>query len=165
LESKVFLALGSNLGNKYKNLKNAEILLEEKGIRILKRSKIYITPPFGYTEQDDFLNECLIITTNLSPRELLNKIHEIEKGLKRKRKIHWGPRTIDIDILFYEDKIIDEEDLKIPHPGIPERDFVLRPLMDLDPDFIHPILKKRIKNLYSEIEDKCVPYDEHYILG
>ncbi len=160
MESKVFLALGSNLGDKHKNLKNAEALLEMKGIQILKKSKIYITPPFGYTEQDDFLNECLIVVTTLTPRELLNKIHEIEKELKRERKIHWGPRTIDIDILFYEDKIINEKDLQIPHPGLPERDFVLRPLMDLNPNFVHPVLKKRIRNLYSKIEDKCLLYDE-----
>ncbi len=156
---KLFLSLGSNIGDKYENLRRAKSLLEKNYIIILKSSKIYTTKPFGYTDQDDFLNECLLCHTDKTPEDVLNVIKEIESNLKRKRIIRWGPRTIDVDILFYDNEIINKDDLTVPHPGIPERDFVLRPLMDLEPDFVHPILNKTIKELYSEIEDNCVVYD------
>jgi 2-amino-4-hydroxy-6-hydroxymethyldihydropteridine diphosphokinase len=155
---KVFLSLGSNLGDKEKNLKDANLILEQNGIFIEKASKLYITKPFGYLEQDDFLNECLLCYTDKTPHDILKIIQIVEKTLKRKRIIRWGPRTIDVDILFYGDRVIKTDDLEIPHPGIPQRDFVLRPLMDLDPDFVHPLLKKSIKELYSLIEDKCEVY-------
>jgi 2-amino-4-hydroxy-6-hydroxymethyldihydropteridine diphosphokinase len=155
---KVFLALGSNLGDKLSNLILAEKLLEENDVNILKKSKIYITPPYGYEAQDDFLNECVLGETLLPPLDLLNTIHDIEKRLKRKRIIHWGPRTIDIDILFYGKDIIKLPNLTIPHPEIQYRPFVLRPLMDLDPDFVHPLLNESIACLYSKIEDNCTEY-------
>jgi 2-amino-4-hydroxy-6-hydroxymethyldihydropteridine diphosphokinase len=155
---KVFLSLGSNLGDKEKNLKDAHFILEQNDIIINKSSKLYITKPFGYLEQDDFLNECLLCYTDKSPQDILKVIQNIEKTLKRERIIRWGPRTIDVDILFHGDNVIKTDNLEIPHPGIPQRDFVLRPLMDLDPDFIHPVLKKSVKELYLLIEDKCEVY-------
>ncbi len=156
--TKIFLALGSNLGDKLNNLKEAESLLNSNNVDVVKVSNVYITQPYGYIDQDTFLNECLLAYTQLSPNQLLALINRIETRLKRKRIIKWGPRTIDIDILFYGNSVINSDDLTIPHPEIQLRDFVLRPLMDLDPEFVHPVLNLSIKALYSSIRDNCELY-------
>jgi 2-amino-4-hydroxy-6-hydroxymethyldihydropteridine diphosphokinase len=127
-----FLGLGTNIGDRLNYLKQAIKLLESNNfIKIIKKSKLYETKAWGYTDQADFLNMCVEIETKLTPNELLNVCQDIEKNLNRERKIRWGPRTIDVDILFFNDIILQEENLVIPHPRIKERAFVLIPLMDL----------------------------------
>lgn len=130
--NKVYLGLGTNIGDRLNYLKQAISKLQfNKDIKITKKSKLYETKAWGYTEQDDFLNMCIEIETNLSPIELLNECQKVELELNRERKIRWGPRTIDIDILFFNDIILQEEKLEIPHPRIKERAFVLIPLLDI----------------------------------
>lgn len=132
MTEKVYLSLGSNLGDSGKNLLDAVRELVKRGLRIVDISGIYITEPIGFKEQPDFLNLVLIAEADLEPLELLHEIAEIEKLLGRVREIHWGPRTIDIDILYYGDRTLDSPELTIPHPRINERAFVLAPLMEID---------------------------------
>lgn len=128
-----YLSIGTNIGDRKKNLKDAVDLINSiENVNIEKISKIYETKPWGYTQQDNFLNICVKITTNLAPFELLEKCQYVEKELKRVRLIRWGPRTIDIDILLYDDIICEDENLILPHPRMHERAFVLIPLMDLE---------------------------------
>jgi len=127
-----YLGIGSNLGDRRKNIKRAiQILKNKKGIKLEKVSKIYETDPVGLLSQRRFLNGVIKIRTSLSPFRLLKTLKKIEKDLKRKRTKRFGPRTIDLDILFYSDKIIDRKDLKIPHPRCFEREFVLKPLLEV----------------------------------
>lgn len=133
----VYLSLGTNMGDREKNLKDAvNIIKRFDSTKIIKVSKIYETEPWGYTDQGNFLNLCLEIKTSLSPYELLEKCQDAEQYLKRERLIRWGPRTIDIDILLYNDIICEDEKLILPHPRIQERAFVLIPLMDLNEELI-----------------------------
>ncbi len=130
--NRVFLGLGSNLGDRYKFLKMAILSIEEhQNIDILNQSSIYETEPFGYKEQDKFLNMVIEIVTSLHPRDLLNYINIVEKKYNRTRDIHWGPRTIDIDILLYGNLIMKDEILEIPHPFLTQRLFVLIPLYEI----------------------------------
>lgn len=128
--NKAYLSLGSNIENRENFLKKA-ISEIKKIAKITKKSKIYETSPVGYKNQGDFLNMVIQIETSLNPRKLLEEIQKIEKELGRERKIKNGPRTIDIDILTFEDTIVDEPNLKIPHPRMHERKFVLVPLLEL----------------------------------
>lgn len=128
--NKAYLSLGSNIENRENFLKKA-IFEIKKTEKVIKKSKIYETSPVGYKNQGNFLNMVIQIETTLSPQELLIKLQEIEKELGRERKIKNGPRTIDIDILTFEDTIVDEPSLKIPHPRMHERKFVLVPLLEL----------------------------------
>lgn len=130
--NEAYLGLGSNLGDRKGNLQGAiELISNHPEINILKLSSIYETKPFGYTEQPNFLNMVIAISTTLEPKELLTALLNIENELGRKRDLHWGPRTIDIDILLYENRVIDLEDLQIPHPYLTERLFVLIPLSEI----------------------------------
>ncbi len=147
-----FLSLGSNLGNKLLFLKKAiNEILNNKNIELLKVSSIYKTPPVGFENQDYFLNGVIKINTTFSPFELLKFLQNIEKNLGRKRIIKWGPRTIDIDIIFYSNWIIDRNNLQIPHPLMHERAFVLIPFNEIESDFIHPLLNKSVSTLLSEL--------------
>lgn len=131
--NRVYLGLGTNMGDRKAYLESAcDILNNNEKIEITKKSKIYETKAWGYTEQSDFLNMCIELNTSLDKYELLKVCQDIEEKLNRKRVIRWGPRTIDIDILFFNDIISEEENLLIPHPRIKERAFVLIPLMDLN---------------------------------
>lgn len=141
---KVYIGLGSNLGDRRGNLEKAC-----KKLNCLEKSLVYETEPFGVKDQPKFLNMVCMIETDLSPRDLLKHIKEIEVELGRKKRKKWGPREIDIDILFYGDLVIDEPDLKIPHPGILEREFVMKPLTEIAPEFIHPVYKKPMRLLQS----------------
>lgn len=147
---KVFLGLGANVGDKKKNLEKAIELLSEKIINI-QSSKFYETEPWGYKEQDNFFNAAIRGKTPLLPIELLKFVKDVETRVGRIERFKWGPREIDIDILFYDDLIYKDSDLQIPHPHLHERDFVLKPLMDLDPNFIHPIFKKTIRHIRSMV--------------
>ncbi|MCE9674848.1 2-amino-4-hydroxy-6-hydroxymethyldihydropteridine diphosphokinase [Paraclostridium bifermentans] len=131
--SKSYLGLGTNIGDRIRYINEAlKILNSNPNINITKKSKLYETKAWGYKDQADFLNMCIEIETSLNPYELLNVCQGVEKDLNRERKIRWGPRTIDVDILFFNDIILQEENLEIPHPRIKERAFVLIPLIDLN---------------------------------
>ena len=132
MKNKVYLSLGSNIGNRQEYIERAvELIGKTEGIKILKKSGLYETSPVGYVEQDLFLNAVIKIETDFSEREILKIINKIENELDRKREIRWGPRTIDIDILIFSDKKIDEMDLIIPHKEMLNRLFVLVPLIEI----------------------------------
>ncbi|MDY5060323.1 2-amino-4-hydroxy-6-hydroxymethyldihydropteridine diphosphokinase [Staphylococcus simulans] len=144
----VFLGLGSNVGDRENQLKEAIRLLDEQpGIKVVKVSSFYETEPVGYVEQPDFLNLCVEIQTELSPKAVLESGLAIEQQLHRVRKERWGPRTLDIDILLYGDQIIEEEDLTIPHPRMTERAFVLIPLQEIAPNKVEPRTQTKIKDI------------------
>jgi 2-amino-4-hydroxy-6-hydroxymethyldihydropteridine diphosphokinase len=149
----VYLSLGSNLGNRMKYLDDALVLIEEKIGKIVKRSSVYETEPWGIRDQSMFLNMAVCVTTNLTAVLLLETILEIEQKLGRIRIAKWYERIIDIDILFYNNMIINEDDLIIPHPYLQERKFVLEPLVEIAPDFIHPVLKITVKELLLKCTD------------
>lgn len=132
MKNKVYLSLGSNIGNRQEYIESAiELVGKREGIKILKKSGLYETSPVGYVEQDLFLNAVIKIETDFSEREILKIINKIENELDRKREIRWGPRTIDIDILIFSDKKINETDLIIPHKEMLNRLFVLVPLIEI----------------------------------
>ena len=149
--SKVWIALGSNMGEGRKNLDLAIKMMNERGVLVEKVSTYIETEPYGYTEQDNFVNAVCIAETKLSPRELLEVLLKIELDMGRVRIIKWGPRLIDLDILFYEDLIIDEEDFKVPHIEIQKRSFVLEPVNEISPDKIHPVFKKTVHQLLLDL--------------
>jgi 2-amino-4-hydroxy-6-hydroxymethyldihydropteridine diphosphokinase len=150
----VIIAIGTNLGNRKENIETAIQKIKENGINIEKVSPIYETPPYGYTDQPAFLNCAVLAKTILSPHKLLDTLLSIEKEMGRVRKIHWGPRIIDLDIIFYDNLIIDEPDLKIPHPDMQNREFVLKPINDIAPCFVHPKFCKTVKTLYRELKSE-----------
>jgi len=156
LLNEIILHLGSNEGNKVQNLKFAQLLITQSIGLIHKESMLYATEAWGNQNQDDFLNKAIAISSHFDVEEILNKIHIIENKLGRIRHEKWGPRTIDIDIIFCGQQIIKKPHLKIPHPELSNRNFVLVPLMDLDPSFKHPILNKTIKEIYDECTDNAV---------
>lgn len=153
VKNNVFFALGSNVDDREEFILSAIFYLR-KICKIIKISNIYESKAWGNTNQASFLNFCIKATTNLTPIELLNAVKEIEIKVGRIKREHWGPREIDIDILFYNDLIIEQKDLNIPHPYIIERSFFLKPLADLEPNFIHPKNGKLIKELNSRVSDK-----------
>lgn len=149
---RVYLSLGSNLGDKKGYLDTAKKKIEESpACRLTKMSSYLETEPYGYTDQDTFLNACAEVWTYLKPYELLDFIHQIELEAKRERKIHWGPRTLDIDILLYEDYIMQEDTLILPHCDMHKRYFVLKPLSEIAPYVIHPVYQKNILDLLREL--------------
>jgi 2-amino-4-hydroxy-6-hydroxymethyldihydropteridine diphosphokinase len=135
------------------NLRQALGLIEKNIGKVAKKSHIYETQPWGEPNQDAFLNQVVMINTSLEPREMLEKITRIEREMGRERKEKWGPRVIDVDILFYGKRIIRDKGLEIPHPELHKRGFVLVPLMEIAPEFEHPILLKQIDELYMDCED------------
>ena len=150
---KVYLGLGSNIGDREKYLLDAlELLKSNKNIIIKKVSSLYETPPYGYLEQADFFNLVVLIETNMKPYEMLEYIHIVEHMLDRERKIHWGPRTIDIDILLFGNRNINNDDLIIPHKEMFKRGFVLIPLMEIyDKNLDYD---KKIEENLDNIKDK-----------
>lgn len=154
---KAYIAIGSNMGNKEKNLLSAIELINKSTVtKVVNVSKFYETEPVGYVDQDNFLNGAIEVKTLLSPKGLMKFLLEKEKELKRERIIKWGPRTIDLDILLYDNLVTCEQDIVIPHPRMEERMFVLKPLADIAPYIIHPLLNKRIVDLMNKfIEEKA----------
>ena len=149
----VYVAFGSNMGNKQEYIDNALKELEGyEDIRIIKCSDIYETEPYGGVEQDKFLNGVVKIETLKTPETLLKCLNTIESSAGRVREIHWGPRTLDLDIIFYDDLIMYTENLIIPHVDMQNRDFVLKPLCDINPYYIHPVLKKSVTELLGELQ-------------
>jgi len=149
-----YLALGSNEGNRTKWLDMAMKLLAKNCGEITKRSSIYETAAWGITTQPDFLNMVISLQTLKNPQELLTAILSIETTLGRHRDIKWGPRIIDIDILFYNDEIINTSELIVPHPFLQERRFTLIPLTEIAPGYIHPKLHQSMRELLADCKDK-----------
>ncbi len=162
---KIYLSIGSNKGNRYSFIKEALRLIQKDIGKVILMSKIYETKSWGF-QSDDFLNICIMIKSELLPSELLNKLKNIEDRLGRIRNsTKILAREIDIDILFYSDKIVNYEDLIIPHPRLHLRNFVLYPLHDIASDFIHPILLKPINELLEECKDNDSPLESSLSLS
>jgi len=149
---KLFVSIGSNMGKREKYIREAILRLKYFGK--IKCSSIYETAPWGKLNQPDFLNLVCMVETEQNISEIFSFIKSIENDLGRKRIEKWGKRTIDIDILFYGNVIIESEDLVIPHPYITERKFVLVPLNEIAPNFVHPVMKKTVKQMLNECKDK-----------
>lgn len=154
--AKVYLSLGSNLGDRKRSIEEAVSCLKKEAGEVLKVSKIYETQPAGVGDQPWFLNCALELETQLPQGELLNVCQKIEKDLGRTGKGKLEPRTIDLDILFYDDVVISTENLKLPHPAIQNRLFVLEPLSQIAPQLVHPVLHKNISELLKNCEDKSI---------
>lgn len=151
----IYLGLGTNLGNRCENLLSAAALLPPKVV-ILAQSPIYQTPPWGYTDQADFLNQVIKAETALAPKKLLKYVKKIEKKVGRTATFRWGPREIDIDILFYNDLIYKEKKLTIPHPRLHQRAFMLVPLADLAPEMQHPLTGLTIQQHLAELDPTAI---------
>ncbi|OGI00004.1 MAG: 2-amino-4-hydroxy-6-hydroxymethyldihydropteridine diphosphokinase [Candidatus Melainabacteria bacterium GWF2_37_15] len=159
-----FICAGSNLGDRVGYLQQANNLLNyTEGITVIMSSSLYESEPVGYKDQEWFVNAVLHIETTFTPLELLEVCMRIEKQLGRVRDLEnqWGERTLDLDILFYDNKIINEDSLQIPHPRVHERAYALVPMLEIDPDFVHPKLKKTICEMHSELEEP----EEVYLYG
>jgi 2-amino-4-hydroxy-6-hydroxymethyldihydropteridine diphosphokinase len=152
----VFLLLGSNLGDRDVFMRQAIAHIEADIAPVLEVSAIYETHSWGKADAPDYLNQVVLLQTDLPAQMVLQKILAIELILGRMREEKWGSRTIDIDILFYGDAIIDEPNLKVPHPEMHKRRFTLEPLAQIAPDFIHPLIKKNILALKNELIDELV---------
>jgi 2-amino-4-hydroxy-6-hydroxymethyldihydropteridine diphosphokinase len=149
-----YLLIGGNLGDQVENLNKAKKYIKKLLGKIIKTSSIYQTESWGISEQPDFLNQVLLIETKLSAEETMQLILSIEKKMGRIRSQKNASRIIDIDILFYNDEIINKQGLTVPHSEIQNRKFALIPLNDIAPDLVHPVFKKSIKNLLSKTKDK-----------
>jgi len=147
----IYIGIGSNLGDREGTCLKALEELEKRGIKVTKKSSRYETEPWGVRDQPKFINMAVEADTDLSPEEVLKVIKEIERNFGRRETLRWGPRVVDLDILFYNDLVIDEPDLRIPHPHMHERDFVLKPLSEIAPESIHPLLKKTVREMLSEV--------------
>lgn len=150
----IYILLGSNLGDRKSILTKASEKIRQKAGKIIASSALYETAAWGITDQPAFINQVLHIETALSPKELLVVCNDIENELGRVRKVKWGARIIDIDILYYEKVIMDTKVLTIPHPFLQERRFTMEPLSEVAPDFTHPVFRKTNKDLLNECPDK-----------
>lgn len=152
----VYIAFGSNLGDRSDNINKAIELINRSGhTNIVKTSSLYETKPVGYVEQDNFINGALQVKTLLSPKQIIAFLLDVEKKLKRERIVRWGPRTIDLDVLLYDDCVTSFEEIIIPHPRMHERMFVLEPLCDIAPNLVHPLINKRIFELKELLLKSC----------
>lgn len=151
MDHTAYLALGSNLGNRLSNLKNAISNLPPQ-MNVKKKSPVYETPPWGYADQPPFLNQVVMVETYMEPENLLSHLKRLEAALGREPSFENGPRVIDMDILFYDDLILNSPPLVIPHPRLHNRGFVLVPLNDIAPDLVHPIIGKPISELLLDVD-------------
>ena len=150
----MILHIGSNIGDRENNLAQCRQLLSMHLGEVTEVSDIYATEAWGITDQPEFLNQAIRVSTLTSPSKVLKIIQKIECIIGKEKEFHWGPRRIDIDIIFYGDKIINESELTIPHPEMHKRAFVLHPLMDIIPDFMHPVYQKTISQLLDQCKDR-----------
>lgn len=151
---KVYIGVGSNLGDKQAYLDLARNRLEnDPAVRRFRAAKIIETAPYGYTDQDCFLNTVFEFETYLQPKELLHSLWDIEQEAQRKREIHWGPRTLDLDVLMYGDLVSDDPELILPHPDMENRTFVLEPFCELNPYVVHPLRQKRMYELLQKLKE------------
>jgi len=158
-----YIGIGSNLGDKPGNFRRAiEALGSDPRNRLVRSSPLYCTEPVGKTDQDWFVNGVVSVETSMRPGELLEFLLSIERKMGRVREEKWGPRTIDLDILFCEDQILNDTDLQVPHPRLHERRFVLIPLKDVAPDLVHPVLGKTVSRILAELdtEERVIPLEE-----
>lgn len=151
--SQVYLHIGSNQGERQANLSQAVELMRSQVGQLKKASRIFETAAWGITDQPDFLNQALAYQTHLDPIALLDTILSIEQDMGRVRVKKWGQRQIDIDIIYYDHLIWDSEQLTLPHPHLHKRNFVLQPLMDIAPDFVHPKFKQTTRDLLNQSSD------------
>lgn len=150
-----YVAFGSNMGDRNKYIEDGLTELSmDPYIEMLKRSDIMVSKPYGYTEQGDFLNGVCKIETLYSPEELLDELHRVEQQAHRTREIHWGPRTLDLDIIYYDNLIMNTDELVIPHMDMQNRDFVLQPLSEIAPNYRHPVLLKTTTELLNSLKRK-----------
>lgn len=159
--NRAYLGLGTNMGDREEYLNSAVKLIDNnENIKVVNKSKIYETKAWGYTDQADFLNMCIEVETSLNEYNLLEACQEVELKLNRERIIRWGPRTIDVDILFFNDIILDNENLYIPHPRISERAFVLIPLIDLNENLVikGKVISEYLNSLTNEERDEVKEY-------
>ncbi|MGV8905248.1 MAG: 2-amino-4-hydroxy-6-hydroxymethyldihydropteridine diphosphokinase [Acetobacterium sp.] len=154
---RAFVGFGTNMGDKLKNIEAAIASLKTTdGLIIVNQSTIIETEPWGYEDQDVFLNGVLEIKTYLPPCELMTRLLAIEEEMKRERTIHWGPRTLDLDIIFYDDLISDDPQVILPHPRAHERGFVMKPMTEIAPYFIHPVLRKNMIEISKNLKESEV---------
>lgn len=146
-----YIALGSNLGDKEKNLRRALLLLTQQGVEVVRVSSFLSTEPYGVTDQPQFLNAVACVRTSLAPLALLDVLLATELAMGRVRLRHWGERNIDLDLLLYEDVVLDLPRLRLPHPDMQNRDFVLLPLAEIAPELKHPTLQKTIWELKKDL--------------
>ncbi len=149
----VHIGIGSNMGDRKANCMHAVKFMDESGFVVTKESSLYETEPWGMKEQPQFINMAVIAETDLTPEGALAALKSIEKKMGRQETPRWGPRSIDLDILFYDDRIITEKFLCIPHPLLHQREFVLLPLSEIAPDKWHPVLKKTVRHLREELRN------------
>lgn len=149
-----YIALGSNLGDKEKNLRRALLLLTQQGVEVVRVSSFLSTEPYGVTDQPQFLNAVACVRTSLAPLALLDVLLATELAMGRVRLRHWGERNIDLDLLLYEDVVLDTKRLRLPHPDMQNRDFVLLPLAEIAPELKHPTLQKTIYELKENLMNR-----------
>ncbi len=149
-----YIGIGSNIGNKIEHCQKAiSEILKVKGHKLSAQSSLYKTRPIGYTAQDWFINGVIKIETEMEPVELFRTLKAIESQLGRKETFRWGPRVMDLDLLFYDDIQIQTEELHVPHPHLAERQFVLIPLAEIDRNLVHPVLKKTMGEILDEMKE------------
>lgn len=149
-----YIALGSNLGDKEKNLRRALLLLTQQGVEVVRVSSFLSTEPYGVTDQPQFLNAVACVRTSLAPLALLDVLLATELAMGRVRLRRWGERNIDLDLLLYEDVVLDTPRLRLPHPDMQNRDFVLLPLAEIAPELKHPTLQKTIYELKEDLMNR-----------
>lgn len=152
---RIYIALGTNIGDREENLQTAKTALLPE-VTVVRESSIYVTPPWGYAHQPDFLNQVIEVSTQLEPLPLLHYLKGIEKHMGRKKRFRNGPRLIDLDLLFYGDRVVHIDDLQIPHPRMEGRAFVLVPLNEIAPDLIHPVLEISVRDMLTGIDTSGV---------